>query len=116
MCDSNDAKYNRGSCAAPHEIRRSIISLWFAYGVDVLSDLLVMFLPFRLTWNLQMPRVEKVGVFLLFGTGWVLIVRASSPASWLGRLTVCASSSSPRCASSELASQTACLLRQIRNG
>lgn len=34
-----------------------------------------MFLPFRMTWNLQMPRTEKLGFYILFGSGWICIVR-----------------------------------------
>ncbi|KAF2114826.1 hypothetical protein BDV96DRAFT_494291 [Lophiotrema nucula] len=77
VCDNQGAKYNRGECAKANEQKRAQISLWFAYGVDVATDLAVMFLPFRMTWNLQMPRTEKLGVFVLFGTGWVCILFAT---------------------------------------
>jgi hypothetical protein len=36
-----------------------------------------MFLPIRLTWNLQMPKAQKVGVFVLFGSGFVCIAFAT---------------------------------------
>ena len=35
----------------------------------------VMFLPFRMTWNLRLPRSQKFGIFVLFGSGWICIVR-----------------------------------------
>lgn len=74
VCDNHKAKYNQGICATQHEQKRAQFSLWFAYAVDVTSDLAVMFLPFRMTWSLQMARSKKVGVFVLFGSGWVCIV------------------------------------------
>ena len=77
VCDDQKAKYSQGICAKPNEQRRAEFSLWFAYAVDVASDLAVMFLPFRMTWSLQMPRTKKLGVFVLFGSGWVCIVSAS---------------------------------------
>jgi hypothetical protein len=91
VCDDQKAKYNEGVCAKPNEQKRALFSLWFAYAVDVTSDLAgmatcvsvspttltcaVMFLPFRMTWSLQMAKSKKLGVFVLFGSGWVCIVR-----------------------------------------
>jgi hypothetical protein len=36
-----------------------------------------MILPFHLTWNLQMPRGQKTGIFVLFGSGFVCITFAT---------------------------------------
>jgi hypothetical protein len=36
-----------------------------------------MFLPIRLTWNLQMPKVQKMCVFVLFGSGFICIAFAT---------------------------------------
>lgn len=44
----------------------------------------VMFLPIRLTWNLQMPRAQKVGVFVLFGSGFICIAFATLRVVQLG--------------------------------
>jgi hypothetical protein len=38
---------------------------------------MVMSLPIRLLWNLQMPRREKLGVGILFGSGFVCIFFAT---------------------------------------
>ncbi|KAF2131846.1 hypothetical protein P153DRAFT_373712 [Dothidotthia symphoricarpi CBS 119687] len=38
---------------------------------------ILMFLPFRMTWNLQMPRTQKLGVFVLFGSGWICVLFAT---------------------------------------
>ncbi|KAJ4987861.1 hypothetical protein SVAN01_06591 [Stagonosporopsis vannaccii] len=77
-CDDLNAKFNQGKCGGtPNEAQRVIFSLYFAYAVDVLTDLMVMILPFHLTWNLQMPRGQKTGIFILFGTGFVCILFAT---------------------------------------
>ena len=36
--------------------------------------LIVMFLPFRLTWSLALRSTQKLGIFVLFGSGWICIV------------------------------------------
>jgi hypothetical protein len=43
-----------------------------------------MFLPIRLTWNLQLPRKQKIGVFVLFGSGFVCIAFATLRVVQLG--------------------------------
>jgi hypothetical protein len=93
VCDDQRAKYNQGMCAKPNEQKRAQFSLWFAYAVDVVTDLAglsfelakyaplltyaVMFLPFSMTWNLRLPRSQKLGIFVLFGSGWICIVCTS---------------------------------------
>ena len=39
VCDSDKVKYDQGMCAKPHEQKRARFSLWFAYAVDVATDL-----------------------------------------------------------------------------
>jgi len=105
VCDDQKAKYNYGMCAKPNEQKRAQFSLWFAYAVDVAGDLAgsyaipvdyktsltsaVMFLPFRMTWNLRLPRAQKLGIFVLFGSGWICIVSITRyyPRSSMTRLT-----------------------------
>ncbi|KAF2621104.1 hypothetical protein BU25DRAFT_253525 [Macroventuria anomochaeta] len=77
VCDDQKAKYNQGNCAKPNEQKRAQFSLWFAYAVDVATDLAVMFLPLRLTWSLQLPKTQKLGIFVLFGSGWICILFAT---------------------------------------
>ncbi|EDU40830.1 conserved hypothetical protein [Pyrenophora tritici-repentis Pt-1C-BFP] len=38
---------------------------------------ILMFLPFRMTWNLRLPRSQKFGIFVLFGSGWICILFAT---------------------------------------
>ena len=53
-----------------------IASLYYAFAVDVISDLLIMFLPIGLIWNLQRPLVQRIGMGILFGIGWTCIAMA----------------------------------------
>ncbi|KAG9201969.1 hypothetical protein G6514_005164 [Epicoccum nigrum] len=77
-CNDLNEKFNRGKCGGTsNEAQRVIFSLYFAYAVDVLTDLMVMILPFHLTWNLQMSRGQKTGIFILFGTGFICILFAT---------------------------------------
>ena len=40
-CNDLNAKFNQGKCGAtPNETQRVIFSLYFAYSVDVLTDLM----------------------------------------------------------------------------
>ena len=39
VCDDQKAKYSQGICAKPNEQQRARFSLWFAYAVDVATDL-----------------------------------------------------------------------------
>jgi hypothetical protein len=43
-----------------------------------------MFLPIRLTWNLQMPKAQKAGIFVLFGSGFLCIASATLRVVQLG--------------------------------
>ncbi|KAH7396260.1 hypothetical protein BKA66DRAFT_557129 [Pyrenochaeta sp. MPI-SDFR-AT-0127] len=77
-CDNLNEKFSKGKCGStPNENQRIIFSLYFAYSVDVATDLAIMFLPIRLTWNLQMPISQKIGVFVLFGSGFICILFAT---------------------------------------
>ncbi|KAH9882528.1 hypothetical protein J1614_000764, partial [Plenodomus biglobosus] len=77
-CNDLHEKFSKGRCGGtPNENQRIIFSLYFAYSVDVVTDFAIMFLPIRLTWNLQMPRKQKVGVFFLFGSALICIAFAT---------------------------------------
>lgn len=43
LCDDDKAKYNEGVCAKTNEQKRAQFSLWFAYAVDVATDLAGMY-------------------------------------------------------------------------
>ncbi|KAF2713428.1 hypothetical protein K504DRAFT_487837 [Pleomassaria siparia CBS 279.74] len=73
-CQSMHAWWTPGECSTARDVRAQIASLYYAFAVDVLSDLMIMFLPLRLIWNLQMPRAQKLSVGALFCTGFVCIL------------------------------------------
>ena len=50
-------------------------------------DRTVLFLPMKLTWNLKMPRLQKFGVRLLFGTGLICILFATIRGVQIGSKT-----------------------------
>ncbi|KAL6711709.1 hypothetical protein ACN47E_004643 [Coniothyrium glycines] len=74
-CDDTKAFLNQGqTCSSPAETRRQTVNLYYAYAVDVATNLMVMFLPLRLIWGLQMERNKKIGCGLLFASGFVCIL------------------------------------------
>ncbi|KKY28246.1 hypothetical protein UCDDS831_g00429 [Diplodia seriata] len=75
-CSSMHAWFSPGECGTPRDINAQIASLYYAFAVDILTDLLIMALPIRLIWNLQMPRAEKLAVGALFCSGFVCITMA----------------------------------------
>ncbi|KIW72139.1 hypothetical protein PV04_00359 [Phialophora macrospora] len=76
-CHSMHAWFTPGECSQQRDVHAQIASLYYAYAVDVLSDLFIMFLPLRLIWNLQRPTGQKIGIGGLFCVGWVCITFAT---------------------------------------
>ncbi|KAF7680468.1 hypothetical protein GT037_002119 [Alternaria burnsii] len=75
-CDDLDAESREGQCGGTaNEDQRVIFSLYFAYSVDVTTDLAVMFLPLRLTWNLQMPRKQKIAIMIACSPAFASFIR-----------------------------------------
>jgi hypothetical protein len=70
------AWFTPGLCTTPRDVRAQIASLYYAFAVDVITDLLIMFLPIGLIWNLQRPKIQKIGMGVLFGIGWICIAMA----------------------------------------
>lgn len=75
VCDDISTLVN-GGCndMTPTE---QLLSLLFSYGSDTVTNLMIMALPIRLTWNLQMPRGKKIGVLLIFGAAIICVAVAS---------------------------------------
>lgn len=88
------AWFSPGECTLERDVRAQIASLYYAFAVDVLSDFMsmcmiysvpmadtdtsiVMLLPIRLIWHLQMPRGQKISVGALFCTGFICILFAT---------------------------------------
>ncbi|KAK4862945.1 hypothetical protein LT330_010719 [Penicillium expansum] len=73
-CSSFHAWFTSGQCNTPRDHRAAVISLYYAYGVDIVTDLAIMILPIRLIWNLQMRTRQKLSIGGLFCFGWVCII------------------------------------------
>ncbi|KAL1959379.1 hypothetical protein VTO42DRAFT_2182 [Malbranchea cinnamomea] len=63
-------------CARPGDNLTRNLSFYGAFASDVSSDLLIMFLPMRLIWKLQMSIQRKIAVGAMFSVGSFVIVAA----------------------------------------
>jgi hypothetical protein len=78
------AWFTPGACQTPRDVRSQIASLYYTYAVDVLTDFMIMALPIRLIWTLQMPRTQKLGIVGLFGIVLILIAVATLRVAQIG--------------------------------
>ncbi|OQE37822.1 hypothetical protein PENCOP_c009G05087 [Penicillium coprophilum] len=73
-CSSFKAWFTAGKCNTERDHRAAVISLYYAYAVDIVTDLAIMILPVRLIWNLQMKLRQKMSIGGLFCFGWICII------------------------------------------
>ncbi|KAH6639598.1 hypothetical protein C7974DRAFT_449703 [Boeremia exigua] len=66
----------KGGCVGESPKHAQLVSLYYSFTVDTTTNLMIMALPIRLIWNLQMPRSKKNAIMTLFGTGFICIVFA----------------------------------------
>jgi len=94
------AWFTASACSTPRDIKAASISLWYAYAVDILTDLLsqyspsrhqaatdkvpVMILPLDLIWKLEISLTQKLSVGALFCLGFVCIAVATIRVKELG--------------------------------
>ncbi|KAF8460078.1 hypothetical protein BDZ91DRAFT_851779 [Kalaharituber pfeilii] len=64
------------NCSTPDAIKSTIVSIRFASGVDIATDLLIMMLPVPLLWGLRIPLAQKIGLAFIFCLGAIVIVFA----------------------------------------
>ncbi|KFY04279.1 hypothetical protein O988_00891 [Pseudogymnoascus sp. VKM F-3808] len=83
-CTPLIAYFHFGECNKPSDAKAQATSLYFSLAVDVLTDLLIMAIPVRLLWNLQISRLEKMSVALVMCVGVITMVCAIVRASSLG--------------------------------
>ncbi|KAF2996220.1 hypothetical protein E8E13_002562 [Curvularia kusanoi] len=60
-------------CTGDSAKHAQLVSLYYSFSVDTATNLIIMALPMKLTWNLQMARSKKYAILTLFGTGFVCI-------------------------------------------
>ncbi|KAJ5198021.1 uncharacterized protein N7498_007138 [Penicillium cinerascens] len=73
-CSSFHAWFTAGACVTPRDHRAAVISLYYAYTVDIITDLAIMALPLCLIWNLKMQVKQKLSIGGLFCFGWICII------------------------------------------
>jgi hypothetical protein len=74
-CEHTKAFLENGvMCYSAKDTRHQTASMYYAFAVDAVTNLMVMFLPIRLVWPLQMARHRKIGVCVLFALGFVCII------------------------------------------
>ncbi|KAF3388275.1 hypothetical protein DPV78_012285 [Talaromyces pinophilus] len=75
-CSSMHAWFTPGECSTHRDAVAQVASLYFSFAVDVITDLMIMLLPWKLIWLLRLPFMEKVALGGVFGVGLVCVVMA----------------------------------------
>ncbi|EED12166.1 conserved hypothetical protein [Talaromyces stipitatus ATCC 10500] len=65
-----------GECSTHRDAVAQVASLYFSFAVDVITDLMIMLLPWKLIWLLRLPFMEKVALGGVFGVGLVCVIMA----------------------------------------
>ncbi|KAL8919906.1 MAG: hypothetical protein Q9172_004754 [Xanthocarpia lactea] len=73
-CRSLRAWFTFGQCWTDRDHRASVVSLFYAFAVDIITDLMIMMFPLRILWNLQLNRIRKLSIMAIFGVGIVCII------------------------------------------
>lgn len=90
-CASMHDWFTPGQCSSRRDEIAQIASLYYAFAVDIVSDLMskcaclilwtllthkVMILPLRLVWNLRVPFYERIGIIATFGVALLCVAAA----------------------------------------
>jgi len=59
------------------DVRGQLISLYFSFAVDVITDIMIMLLPTKLLWSLCLPLAQKISVGAVFCVGVLCILMAT---------------------------------------
>ncbi|MCJ1413432.1 hypothetical protein MMC19_007537 [Ptychographa xylographoides] len=70
------SSYFTGQCNTPRDIYVGNLSLYYAMAVDIICDILIMALPLRLLWGLQINTRQKSALAGIFLLGIIIIVFA----------------------------------------
>ncbi|KAH6865546.1 hypothetical protein BKA58DRAFT_223429 [Alternaria rosae] len=65
-----------GSGGCNNKIRQ-FVSIWYSFGADTITSIMLIVFPLHLTWNLQMPRRQKIAIMVLFASGVFCILIAT---------------------------------------
>lgn len=75
-CSSMHAWFTPGECSTHRDSIAQVASLYFSFAVDVITDLMIMLLPWKLIWLLRLPLMEKVALGGVFCVGLVCVIMA----------------------------------------
>jgi len=70
------ANFDSGQCAKPIDIEGSVISISYSTAVDVLTDLIIMALPYKLLVSLRVSRAQRFALIGIFSVGCIVIACA----------------------------------------
>ncbi|KAL8806231.1 MAG: hypothetical protein Q9182_001506 [Xanthomendoza sp. 2 TL-2023] len=76
-CRNLHAWFAPGECSSERDARAALISLFFSFAADIVTDLMVMIFPLRILWNLQLNLIRKISIMAIFGVGMVCIVTST---------------------------------------
>jgi hypothetical protein len=62
-----------GQCAKPIDLEGSVISISYSTAVDVLTDLMIMVLPYKLLVSLRVSKVQRFALVGIFSVGCIVI-------------------------------------------
>jgi hypothetical protein len=62
-----------GQCAKPIDLEGSVISISYSTAVDVLTDLIIMVLPYKLLMALRVSRAQRFALVGIFSVGGIVI-------------------------------------------
>ncbi|KFY47092.1 hypothetical protein V494_00181 [Pseudogymnoascus sp. VKM F-4513 (FW-928)] len=65
-----------GSCSTDRNIQLSLLSLKGSTALDIISDLAIIILPWKLLWVVKRSRTEKIAIGSIVGLGLIIIVFA----------------------------------------
>ncbi|KAJ5463717.1 hypothetical protein N7475_008661 [Penicillium sp. IBT 31633x] len=75
-CHPPSDYFQFGKCTKPIDQTGSVISIVYSTVVDILTDLLIMFLPLRIIWQAKINMQQKVGLVIFFCLGFLIIAAA----------------------------------------
>ncbi|KAH7086564.1 hypothetical protein FB567DRAFT_472278, partial [Paraphoma chrysanthemicola] len=73
-CGTIDGLFKGTGC---HNQTRQFLSLWYSYAADTITNMTLIGFPMHLTWGVQLPRGQKVGLLVLFATGVMCVFIAT---------------------------------------
>ncbi|KAF2133810.1 hypothetical protein P153DRAFT_380987 [Dothidotthia symphoricarpi CBS 119687] len=76
-CGPSISGFWTGGCEGPSRKVAQLASLYYSFAADTSTNIMIMALPMRLTYDLHMRRTKKAAIFLLFASGVVCITVAT---------------------------------------